>query len=144
MSMKPLKAVLQKLERRAESSRRAALEEVRELRRELADLERYLSGKRKSTAVVTEDILRSAFDIHHHTGTFTELGAQAGAMARDYHAEESTEYLLSRGARQERKDGWLWTSSKNQTYVLDREGDPVKAEKKLRRLLSSGKRRKRD
>ena len=141
MSMKPLKAVLQKLERRAESSRQAALEEVRELRRELADLERYLSGKRKSTAVVTEDILRSAFDIHHHTDTFTELGSHAATMAADYRDEEAVEYLLSRGARQLKKDGWLWTSSKEQTYVLDREGDPVKAEKKLRKLLASGKRR---
>ena len=63
MSSQKLRAIYKQLNDKIDDATEAALFEVKELKTDLNELQRHLSGRKKSTDVQPDDILRSAYEI---------------------------------------------------------------------------------
>lgn len=142
MSLHKLRAVFRDLTDKSDNAREAALFEVQELKKDLSELQRHLSGRKKETSIVPEDIIRSAYDIAHHFRAMEQRRHILLELNEEMEVADAVEYLESRGAKMlQRPSGWHWTSSQDERFLLDNE-DPLKAAGKLRKLLAGGKRRK--
>ncbi len=142
MSIHKLKAVFKDLTEKSEKAREAALFEVQELKKDLSEIQRYLSGRKKETSLVPEDFIRSAYDIAHHYRGMQQRMNILHELEEELQIADALEYLESRGAKMlQRPVGWHWTSSQDERFLLH-EDNALKAAKKLRTLLASGKRRK--
>ncbi|KAB1440912.1 hypothetical protein [Pseudodesulfovibrio senegalensis] len=142
MSMHKIRAVFKDLTAKVDRDREAALFEVQELKKDLGEMQRHLSGRKKQTSLEPEDFIRSAYDIAHHFRGMKQRLAILQELEEEMRVADALEYLESRGAKMlQRPAGWHWTSSQDERFLLH-EDDPLKAEKKLRTLLANGKRRK--
>jgi hypothetical protein len=142
MSKQKLRAIYKQLTEKIEISRETALFEIKELKTDLNELQRHLSGRKKTTDVQPDDILRSAYEITYKMREMqkrSEILAELECVAAETEAEE---YLNSRGAKLlNRPVGWHFQTSKER--ILLHESDVVTAAAELRKLLGAGKRLKR-
>ena len=142
MSTQKLRAIYKQLTDKIDISKDKALFEVKELKTDLNELQRHLSGRKKETDIQPEDLLRSAYEIAQYLRDMQkrqEVLAELEEVAAETEAEE---YLLSRGAKLlTRPAGWHFQTSKER--FLLHESDVVQAAAKLRKLLAAGKRLKR-
>lgn len=142
MANRKLRAIYKDLTDSIDTAREAALFEVKELKQDLNELQRHLSGRKKSTDIQSDDIIRSAYEIAHR---LRHMRTQQAVLARMQDVADETEaltYLESRGAKLLKKPaGWHFQTT--QERFLLHENDPVAAAAELRRLLAAGKRRKR-
>ncbi|XPV77071.1 MAG: hypothetical protein ACNI27_03885 [Desulfovibrio sp.] len=142
MSTRKLKNITKALEKRAENSRTEALLELADLKKDIQLLERKLKGGARNKDVYLADMIQGMFELHRHASDYFEKSGMASGLAHDVEEQEAQEYLISRGAAQEGKPVvWSWESTKSK-YKLGNGDEPIKAAKKLRGLLASGKRRK--
>ena len=140
MSTKKLKNITKALQKRAETSRTEALLELADLKKDIQLLERKLKGGAKNKQVYLADMIQGMFELHRHASDFFEKDEMATGLVYDVQVQEALEYMHSRGA--ELTDHvWYFETSKS-TYKLGPDQEPLKAAKKLRGLLASGKRRK--
>ncbi len=141
MSSQKLRAIYKQLNDKIDESKEAAVFEIKELKADLNELQRHLSGRKKATDVQPDDILRSAYEIAHFLREIRQREAVLNEM-QDVAAEaEAEEYLLSRGAKLlTRPSGWHFQTSKER--FLLHEDDAVAAAAELRKLLAAGKRLK--
>ncbi len=142
MSHHKLRAIYKQLTDKIQDAQEAALFEVKELKTDLNELQRHLSGRKKVTDVQPDDILRSAYEI---SSKLREMQKRREILAEmeDVAAEnEAEEYLNSRGAKLlNRPVGWHFQTSKERFLLHGK--DVVIAAEELRKLLSAGKRLKR-
>jgi hypothetical protein len=142
MSTQKLRAIYKQLTDKIEISKEKALFEVKELKTDLNELQRHLSGRKKETDLQPEDLLRSVYELAQFLRDMQkrrEILAELEEVAAETEAEE---YLLSRGAKLlTRPAGWHFQTSKER--FLLHESDKVKAAAELRKLLAAGKRLKR-
>jgi hypothetical protein len=142
MSTHKLRAIYKQLTDKIEDSRERALFEVKELKDDLNELQRHLSGRKKETSIQPDDILRSAYEISHRLREMDkrrEILAEMECVAAE---TEALEYLDSRGAKLlTRPAGWHFQTSAER-FLLHSD-DAVQAAAELRRLLAAGKRLKR-
>ncbi|MBI9078867.1 MAG: hypothetical protein JEY79_03900 [Pseudodesulfovibrio sp.] len=142
MSKQKLRAIYKQLTEKIEVSRETALFEIKELKADLNELQRHLSGRKKTTDVQPDDILRSAYEITYKMREMQkreEILAELECVAAETEAEE---YLNSRGAKLlNRPIGWHFQTSKER--ILLHESNVVTAAAELRKLLGAGKRLKR-
>ncbi len=142
MSLHKLRAVFKDLNDKSDKAREAALFEIQELKKDLTELQRHLSGRKRETSIVPEDLIRSAYDISYHYRGMQQRQAILAELHEEMEIADAMEYLESRGAKMlQRPAGWHWTSSQDERFLLH-EDDAITAAKKLRKLLASGKRRK--
>ncbi len=141
MSTQKLRAIYKQLTDKIDDSKESALFEVKELKTDLNELQRHLSGRKKVTDIQPDDILRSAYEIAHHLREMQQR-KEILAELEDVAAEtEALAYLDSRGAKLlTRPAGWHFQTSKER-FLLHAD-DPVQAAVKLRKLLAAGKRLK--
>lgn len=141
MSNQKLRAIYKQLNEKIDEAKEAALFEVKELKTDLNELQRHLSGRKKVTDVQPDDILRSAYEISHR---LREIHKRRDILAEmeDVAAEtEALTYLESRGAKLlTRPVGWHFQTSKER-FLLHAD-DAVLAAAELRKLLAAGKRLK--
>ena len=141
MSNQKLRAIYKQFSDKIEVSKEAALFEIKELKDDLNELQRHLSGRKKTTDIQPDDVLRSAYEIASH---LRELRKRQNLLEElgDVAAEtEALEYLESRGAKLlTRPAGWHFQTAKER--FLLHEHDPVEAAAELRKLLAAGKRLK--
>ena len=141
MSTQKLRAIYKQLTDKIDASKGKALFEVKELKADLNELQRHLSGRKKHTDIQPEDMLRSAYEIAQFLRDMQkrqEILAELEEVAAETEAEE---YLLSRGAKLlTRPAGWHFQTSKER-FMLH-ESDLVLAAAELRKLLAAGKRLK--
>lgn len=142
MSNQKLRAIYKQLTDKINNSKESAVFEIKELKADLNELQRHLSGRKKATDIQPDDILRSAYEIAHFLRD-TRKREEVLAELQDVAAEtEAEEYLLSRGAKLlTRPAGWHFQTSKER--FLLHENDTVQAAAELRKLLAAGKRLKR-
>jgi len=142
MSTQKLRVIYKQLSDKIDTSKEAAVFEIKELKADLNELQRHLSGRKKATDIQPDDILRSAYEIAHWLREIRQREAILDEM-QDVAAEtEAEEYLLSRGAKLlSRPAGWHFQTAKER--FLLHEKDTVRAAAELRRLLAAGKRLKR-
>jgi len=142
MSSHKLRAIYKQLNDKIDDAQEAALFEVKELKTDLNELQRHLSGRKKKTDVQPDDILRSAYEISQN---LREIQKRKDILKEleDVAAEsEALEYLEARGAKfLTRPVGWHFQTSKER-FLLHAE-DAVLAAEKLRTLMAEGKRLKR-
>jgi hypothetical protein len=141
MSTQKLRAIYKQLTDKIDTSKEKALFEIKELKTDLNELQRHLSGRKKETDIQPEDLLRSVYEIAQFLRDVRkreEILAELEEVAAETEAEE---YLLSRGAKLlTRPVGWHFQTSKER--FLLHESDVVRAAAELRKLLASGKRLK--
>jgi len=142
MSKQKLRAIYKQLTDKIENSRETALFEVKELKTDLNELQRHLSGRKKTTDIQPDDILRSAYEITYKLREMQKRGEILAEMESVAAENEADEYLNSRGAKfLNRPVGWHFQTSKER--ILLHENDAVIAAAELRKLLAAGKRLKR-
>ncbi len=142
MSTHKLRAIYRQLNEKIDKAKADALFEIKELKTDLNELQRYYSGRKKVTDIQPDDILRSAYEISHRMRDIQKRRDILVEM-EDVAAEaDALEYLESRGAKRlTRPAGWHFQTSKER--FLLHEDDPVQAAARLRKLLAAGKRLKR-
>ncbi|OIQ49803.1 hypothetical protein BerOc1_01728 [Pseudodesulfovibrio hydrargyri] len=142
MSTQKLRAIYKQLTDKIDISKEKALFEIKELKTDLNELQRHLSGRKKDTDIQPEDLLRSVYEIAQFLRDMQkreEILAELEGVAAETEAEE---YLLSRGAKfLTRPAGWHFQTAKERFLLHD--SDMVKAAAELRKLLAAGKRLKR-
>lgn len=142
MSTHKLRAIYKQLADKIDDSNEKALFEIKELKEDLNELQRHLSGRKKTTDVQPDDILRSAYEISQRMRDMRERRDILAEMACVAAESEALEYLESRGAKLlTRPAGWHFQTSAER-FLLHAD-DPVEAAAELRKLLSAGKRLKR-
>lgn len=142
MASPQLRAIYKQLSDKIDKARDEALLEVKELKADLNELQRHLSGRKKQTDIQPDDILRSAYEISHYLREMDKRKEVLAEMQDVADEIEALEYLESRGAKLlARPAGWHFQSTKER-FLLHQD-DPVQAAAKLRKLLAAGKRRKR-
>ncbi len=141
MSSQKLRAIYKQLTDKIDDSKEAAIFEIKELKADLNELQRHLSGRKKTTDIQPDDVLRSAYEIAHSIREIRQRSAILVEM-EDVAAEtEALEYLDSRGAKLlTRPAGWHFQTAKER-FLLHGD-DPVLAAVELRKLLGAGKRLK--
>lgn len=141
MSNQKLRAIYKQLNDKIDDAREAAVFEIKELKADLNELQRYYSGRKKTTDIQPDDVLRSAYEITHR---MREIAKRREILVEmeDVAAEaEALEYLESRGAKLlSRPAGWHFQTSKER-FLLHEE-DAVLAAEELLKLLRAGKRLK--
>ncbi|MEZ7198475.1 hypothetical protein [Pseudodesulfovibrio karagichevae] len=141
MSTQKLRAIYKQLTDKIDISREKALFEIKELKTDLNELQRHLSGRKKDTDIQPEDLMRSVYEIAQFLRDMRkreEILAELEGVAAETEAEE---YLLSRGAKLlTRPAGWHFQTAKER--FLLHETDMVQAAAELRKLLAAGKRLK--
>lgn len=142
MSLRKLTALFRLLDNKSNAAREAALYEIRELKADLSELERYLQGRKKQTDIQPEDFIRSSYEIAAQLREIRQRDAVAEELKDESARVDAEEYLESRGAKfLKRPAGWHWTSSRDERFLLH-EHNPLLAADELRKLLASGKKRK--
>lgn len=141
MSNQKLRTIYKQLTDKIETSKESALFEIKELKADLNELQRHLSGRKKVTDIQPDDILRSAYEISHRLREIHQRRKILAEM-QDVAAEtEALKYLESRGAKLlTRPAGYHFQTSKER-FLLHPES-PVLAAAELRKLLAAGKRLK--
>ncbi len=141
MPNQKLRAIYKQLNDKIEEAQEAALFEIKELKTDLNELQRHLSGRKKTINVQPDDILRSA---HEVTYRMHEIQKRRDILAEmeDVAAEaEALEYLEARGAKLlTRPIGWHFQTSKERFMLHP--NDAVEAAEELRKLMKAGKRLK--
>ncbi|MCJ2165999.1 MULTISPECIES: hypothetical protein [unclassified Pseudodesulfovibrio] len=141
MSTQKLRAIYKQLSDKINTSQEAALFEIKELKADLNELQRYLSGRKKETDIQPDDLLRSAYEIAQFLRDMQTRKEVLAEMEDVAAGNEAEEYLLSRGAKLlTRPAGWHFQTSKER--FLLHEKDVVQAAAELRKLLAAGKRLK--
>ena len=142
MSNHKLRAIYKQLNDKIDNAREAALFEITELKADLNELQRHLSGRKKTTDIQPDDVLRSAYEITHRMREIAKRREILSEMEGVAAETEALEYLDSRGAKLlARPAGWHFQTSKER--FLLHESDAVEAAAELRKLLAAGKRLKR-
>ncbi|WP_316896398.1 hypothetical protein [Pseudodesulfovibrio indicus] len=142
MSTQKLRAIYKQLNDKIDDSKEKALFEIKELKNDLNELQRHLSGRKKETDIQPEDLMRSVFELAQHLRDAKKREEVVADMEFVAAEAEAEEYLLSRGAKLlTRPAGWHFQTSKER--FLLHESDPVEAAAELRKLLAAGKRLKR-
>lgn len=141
MSTQKLRAIYKQLTDKIDDSKEAALYEVKELKADLNELQRHLSGRKKQTDIQPDDILRSAYEIAAQLREMRQRQAILMELEDVAAESEAIEYLDSRGAKMlTRPAGWHFQTSKER-FLLHAD-DAVLAAAELRKLLKAGKRLK--
>lgn len=142
MSTQKLRAIYKQLNDKIDDSKEKALFEIKELKNDLNELQRHLSGRKKETDIQPEDLLRSVFELAQHLRDAKKRQEVLADMEFVAAETEAEEYLLSRGAKLlTRPAGWHFQTAKERFLLHG--ADPVEAAAELRRLLAAGKRLKR-
>lgn len=142
MSTQKLRAIYKQLGDKVDISKERALFEIKELKADLNELQRHLSGRKKSTDIQPDDILRSAYEIAQFLRDVQKREEILDEMQGVAAETEAEEYLLSRGAKLlTRPAGWYFQTAKER--FLLHEKDVIQAAAELRKLLAAGKRLKR-
>jgi len=141
MSHHKLRAIYKQLNDKIDEAKDAALFEIKELKEDLNELQRYFSGRKKQTDIQADDVLRSAYEIAHRMRDIAKRQEILGELEGVAAETEALEYLESRGAKLlTRPAGWHFQTS--QERFLLHESDAVEAASELRKLLAAGKRLK--
>lgn len=135
-------ALVKTVRERAESGREAALREIAMLRKDIGELEKILTGKRKKDGFSLFDVVHGAFEIFRNASTALDAEQLLLGIEEATKTATAEQYLLGHGASLWTKPaGWHWISPKGELYALGKAEDIEKAAAKLADLLP-GKKRK--
>jgi hypothetical protein len=112
-----------------------ALAEIKDLKGDLATLEKILQGKRKPGDFALYDVVHSAFEIFRNAQTFLDASDLLGSVEQEASRAEALGYLdRNKATLLKKPSGWHWISQKGEMHFLARENQPEKAAEKLRSI----------
>jgi len=119
-----------------EEARAIALEEIKELRKDLATLERILAGRAKDDDFPLLDVAHGAFEIFRTASVVLENQRLLAGMQDAVDRALAEDFLAANGARLLREpEGWHWFSHKGVMRHLGPGDDPAGAAARLKRHL---------
>ncbi|WP_291500276.1 hypothetical protein [Desulfocurvus sp.] len=134
--MQPAAPMFKALLDATEEARGLALEEIKELRKDLAALERILTGRAKDADFPLLDVAHGAFEIFRTAGVVLENQRLLANMQDAVDRALAEDFLAANGARLLREpEGWHWFSPKGVMRHLGPGDDPAGAAARLRRYL---------
>lgn len=141
MPNQKLRAIYKQLNDKIDEATEATLFEIKELKSDLNELQRYFSGRKKVTEIQPDDVLRSAYEITHFMRDIQKRKDILLEMEEVAAEAEALEYLEARGAKLlTRPAGWHFQTSKER-FLLHTD-DAVQAAEELHKLMKAGKRLK--
>lgn len=132
----PCPPAVRAIRERNEEARKAALEEIQELRKDLAALERILANKQKPGDFSAFDLAHSAFELFRLTTSILDNEALAASMEAEVERARAEDALARAGATLlTRPAGWHWFSPAGEMHFLGKAHEPEKAADKLAKLI---------
>ena len=142
MPEQPATVVLSTLTEKMDEAKESALYEIKELKADLVNLEKIISGRKKQQDVSILDIINSAFELYRHSQVFFENKKLIETIENDMAEALATDQLITNGAQLLKKPaGWHWISPKGEMFHLGDSAEPVAASKKLNTLLKRRKKK---
>ena len=129
--------VARTLSQRMDESAEEALIEIKDLKKDLAGLERALKSKAVQEFPLL-DIVHAAYEINRRAGDYFLCKSLLSEMDGETKLAEALALLERFGATKLKKPaGWHWISPKGEMHKLAPTADPIKAAAALERLRSS-------
>ncbi|HKK33271.1 MAG TPA: hypothetical protein VJ934_06860 [Desulfomicrobiaceae bacterium] len=143
MSRQPQKQIVKVLEEKNDHAREMALQEIKALKADLTEVEKVLSGRKKSAQIALMDIVHGAFEVYRNAAVIFENESLMADMEVALEEGRFREYLEGKGAKLLTKpDGWHWFSPKGEMVFLGPAEETAKAAQKLKTRLSRGGKKK--
>ena len=143
MSKQPQKQIVKVLEEKNDHAREIALQEIKDLKADLAEVEKVLSGRKKAGQFALMDIVHGAFEVYRNAAVIFENETLMADLEVALEEGKHREYLDSKGARLLTKpDGWHWFSPKGEMVFLGTADETAKAAGKLKSKLTRGGKKK--
>ncbi len=118
-------------------AKESALYEIKELRNDLAVLEKILNGKQQQGDFSPMNVVHGAFEIYRHTASIFENAALSRDMETTLEQTMIRSELEKLGATLLKKpEGWHWISPQGEMHKLADAGQEEKALGKLKDLKS--------
>ena len=119
-----------------EEARATALEEIKELRKDLAALERILAGRARDDDFPLLDVAHGALEIFRTASVVLDNQRLLAGMQDAVDRALAEDFLAANGARLLREpEGWHWFSNKGVMRHLGPGDDPAGAAARLKRHL---------
>jgi len=132
----PCPPALKAVRERNDQARETALEEMRELRKDLNLLERILTGKQKPGDYSPFDLVHSAFELFRAACFILDNDSLAAGMEDETRRAQAQDVLDRAGAKLlTRPAGWHWISPAGEMHFLAKPGEVEKAAEKLAPLI---------
>ena len=136
-------AVAKTLRDKSEQARELALRELKMLQKDLATLEKILTGSRKTGDFALFDVVHGAFEIFRNASVALDHETLLAGIEKETAAVQAREFLEKHGATLLTKPaGWHWISPKGEMRLLGKATETEKAADALRTLLPGGRRGK--
>ena len=114
-----------------------ALAEIRDLKKDLTEIEKVLAGKKKSTGIALMDVPCGAFEVYKNVALIFQNMEMLECLQQGREETKLVDYLDRRGARVLKKpEGWHWFSPQGEMVFLANPDEIPKAGEKLKALLS--------
>ncbi|MDD2219007.1 MAG: hypothetical protein PHO79_05330 [Desulfoplanes sp.] len=114
-----------------------ALAEIRDLKKDLEEIEKVLAGKKKSNGVALMDVPCGAFEVYKNVALVFQNLEMLECLQQGREETKIVDYLERRGARLLKKpEGWHWFSPQGEMVFLANPEEISKAGQKLKSLLS--------
>lgn len=132
----PCPPAVKAIRERNDQARETALEEIRELRKDLNLLERILTGKQKAGEYSPFDLVHSAFELFRAASFIMDNEALASGMEEETLRAKAEDVLTRAGASLlTRPAGWHWISPAGEMHFLGKPSEVEKAAEKLAALI---------
>ena len=143
MSKQPQKQIVKVLEEKNDHARQIALQEIRDLKADLVEVEKVLSGRKKAGQFALMDIVHGAFEVYRNAAVIFENETLMADLETALEEGRHRDYLEGKGAKLLVKpDGWHWFSPKGEMVFLGSAEETAKAAQKLKTKLSRGGKKK--
>ena len=125
------------IEQKNEEATSLALAEIRDLKNDLVEIEKVLTGKKKGTKIALMDIPCGAFEVYKNVALIFQNMEMLDSLGKGREEAKIVDYLDRRGARLLKKpEGWHWFSPQGEMVFLGGPDDVFKAGQKLKTLLT--------
>lgn len=131
---------LASVKEKSEAARAAALYELKDVKADLATLEKALRNGEDLSSFSPFDIVHGAFELFRHVAALTEHAALSELMEEALSVELARHELEKKGAQFLKKPaGWHWISPKGEMHCLCAGDDPKAALETLGQVSGRGK-----
>lgn len=125
------------LKEQSDMARDMAIAELKDLKKDLQDLEKALAAKKTPDQALLMDISHGAFELFRTASIVLETDNLQNLLSEAAEEGKDLEYLEKKGAMLLTKpEGWHWFSPKGEMFFLAAAGETSQAAQKLQSRLT--------
>jgi hypothetical protein len=125
------------LKEHGDMARDMAIAELKDLKKDLLNLEKALAAKKTPDQALLMDISHGAFELFRTASIVLETDKLQSLLSESAEEGKDLEYLEQKGAKLLTKpEGWHWFSPKGEMFFLAAAGETGPAAQKLRSRLT--------